>query len=223
MQDIHYECTKCGQHIDAPEELAGQLVECPTCKEMIEVPIRSQRKEAPKPVATPAPARGQNPLCRTCGEGALVKRAKWRMSVPVVVIGFILLIPSILGMLFGVLMLVLGGVGMSAASQSGDYEVRTNLVAHQIPDTIITNIVAGKIVAPDQLAPLTVDQRAAVQDAQSSVSAQKIGLGAGTAVLGGFSIFVIVVSFVGGLIGWLLVMRKRVLECARCGAVVPAS
>lgn len=223
MPDIHFECTKCGQHIDAPEELAAQLIECPTCKETIEVPTRNPRKEVPKPVAIPAASRGQNPLCRTCGEGALVKRTTFRMSGPVVVIGFILLIPSILGMLFGVLMFVLGGIGMKAASQSGDYEVRTNLVAHHIPDSIITNVVAGKIATPGQLAPLTYEQRAAVQEAQSSVSAQKIGTGMATTVLGGFSIFVIVVSFVGGLLGWLLVMRKRVLECASCGAVIPAS
>jgi DNA-directed RNA polymerase subunit RPC12/RpoP len=49
MPDIHFECPKCKQTLDAPEELATQLIECPTCKETIEVPVRSQRKEAPKP------------------------------------------------------------------------------------------------------------------------------------------------------------------------------
>jgi hypothetical protein len=42
MPEIHFECPRCAQTIDAPEELASQLVECPTCKETIEVPIRSQ-------------------------------------------------------------------------------------------------------------------------------------------------------------------------------------
>jgi hypothetical protein len=32
-----------------------------------------------------------------------------------------------------------------------------------------------------------------------------------------------VACFVGGLLGWLLVMRKRVLQCDLCGAVVNAS
>jgi len=49
----------------------------------------------------------QNPLCRVCGQGAMIKRKRFRMSGPVVAIGFILLIPSVLGMLFGILMLVL--------------------------------------------------------------------------------------------------------------------
>lgn len=32
-----------------------------------------------------------------------------------------------------------------------------------------------------------------------------------------------IASFVGGLLGWLLVMKKRVLQCDYCGAVVNAS
>jgi DNA-directed RNA polymerase subunit M/transcription elongation factor TFIIS len=56
MPDIHFECPKCKQTLDAPEELAAQLLECPTCKETIEVPVRSQRKEIPKPPEPPKPA-----------------------------------------------------------------------------------------------------------------------------------------------------------------------
>jgi hypothetical protein len=42
MPDIHFDCPKCGQTIDAPQEMATQLTDCPTCKETIEVPLRSQ-------------------------------------------------------------------------------------------------------------------------------------------------------------------------------------
>jgi hypothetical protein len=43
-------------------------------------------------------------------------------------------------------------------------------------------------------------------------------------VLGSFAAAVIgIASFVGGLLGWLLVMRKRVLRCSVCGATVSAS
>jgi hypothetical protein len=172
---------------------------------------------------TPPPLPGQNPLCHTCGQGALIKRTKFRMSGPVVAIGFILLIPSIIGMLFGVLMLVITSGTTKQVSASGEREIRTQLVTQQIPDPIITQVVAGKLVSDDQLVPLTYQQRAAVHDAQLSVSAQKVGRGMASIALGGFSIFVIIASFVGGLLGWLLIMRNRVLECAHCGAVVPAS
>ena len=56
MPDIHFECPKCKQTLDAPEELATQLIECPTCKATIEVPVRSRHKEPPKPAAAPARA-----------------------------------------------------------------------------------------------------------------------------------------------------------------------
>lgn len=40
---------------------------------------------------------------------------------------------------------------------------------------------------------------------------------------GGFAIFCAIASFVGGLLGWLLVMKKRVLQCSVCRATVSAS
>jgi hypothetical protein len=55
MPDIHFDCPKCSQTIDAPEELATQLIDCPTCKETIEVPARSCPSKPPVP-APPTPA-----------------------------------------------------------------------------------------------------------------------------------------------------------------------
>jgi hypothetical protein len=172
---------------------------------------------------TPPPVPYQDPLCRTCGQGALVRRKTFRMSGPVVVIGFILLIPSVLGMLFGILMLV-GTAGMANTRlPSIERETRTRLEAQGVPEPVIIQVAESKPVDEQQLAALTPQQRTAVHDAQSSVSAGNVGKGAATMVAGGFSLFVITMSFVGGLLGWLLIMRKRVLRCTRCGAVVPAS
>ncbi len=42
MPDIRFECPSCKQHFTAPEELATQLVDCPGCGQVIEVPNRSQ-------------------------------------------------------------------------------------------------------------------------------------------------------------------------------------
>jgi hypothetical protein len=84
-------------------------------------------------------------------------------------------------------------------------------------------VVSGKPVSDDQLVPLTSEQRAAVHTAESSRLGQKIGGGAFTAIFGGLFVFIIIASFIGGLLDWLLIMRKRVLQCARCGAIVPAS
>jgi hypothetical protein len=39
----------------------------------------------------------------------------------------------------------------------------------------------------------------------------------------GFIGFAFVVSLIGGLLGWLLVMKKHVLQCSTCGATIAAS
>jgi hypothetical protein len=40
---------------------------------------------------------------------------------------------------------------------------------------------------------------------------------------GGILVFFALAAFVGGLLGWLLIMKKKVLICPHCSAVVPAS
>jgi hypothetical protein len=55
MPGIHFECPKCSQPIDAAGELASQLIECPICKETIEVPIRSRQATPPVPTLPQPP------------------------------------------------------------------------------------------------------------------------------------------------------------------------
>ena len=101
--------------------------------------------------------------CKVCDAGTLTQQKKHRMSGPVVAIGYILLIPSVLGILFSVFMFF------------------------------------------------------------TTASMSHAANGAGSGIAGGIAIFLGLVFFVGGLLGWLLVMKKQVLECNTCGAVVNAS
>jgi hypothetical protein len=99
--------------------------------------------------------------CKTCDIGELLMVKKYRMSGVVVAIGYIFLIPSILGML-------------------------------------VTTFAFGQ----------------ALRHTDSTIFGSTV-----YAML----LVLIVLSFVGGLLGWLLVMKKAVLQCNNCGAVVPAS
>src|SRR6059058_4314733 len=112
----------------------------------------------------------QNPLCRVCGQGAMIKRKRFRMSGPVVVIGFILLIPSVLGMLVGILMLFATGSASTQSSTSTEHDIRARLVARDVPEPIIAEVVASKPVGNTELASLNTQQRSAIHDAQLSVS-----------------------------------------------------
>jgi hypothetical protein len=58
MSDIHFECNKCSQPIEVTQELAGQLLECPACKETIEVPSNLPRAIPPALPRVQPPAIG---------------------------------------------------------------------------------------------------------------------------------------------------------------------
>jgi DNA-directed RNA polymerase subunit RPC12/RpoP len=69
MPDIHFDCPKCGQTIDAPQEMAAELIDCPSCKEVIEVPVRRGRVQPVAPVfvpPAPAPSRPKLTKCPSC-------------------------------------------------------------------------------------------------------------------------------------------------------------
>ena len=106
---------------------------------------------------------------------------------------------------------------------TNDRETRTRLFAQDVPESVISKVIDGESISDVQLARLTAQQMSAVREAQLTVSGNRLGAGAGTACAGGFSIVIMIMSFVGGLVGWLLIMRKRVLQCTRCGAIVAAS
>jgi hypothetical protein len=202
---------------------------CSACGQPVAQGVRFCRQcGAPttSPAATaPQAAREKLPgvRCKTCDVGLLSLEKKYRMSTPVVAIGYILLIPSILGIIFSVfLVFITGHAGSTAASAIRDSAAST-LQEAGVAAPIVQKVVSSRELTEVDKATLSVLQKATVERVQSSVAASQIGAGAGTAIVGGFGIFFGVVSFVGGLLGWLLVMKKKVLHCTNCGAVVAAS
>jgi hypothetical protein len=156
----------------------------------------------------------------------MMRKRVFRMSGPAVVIGFILLVPSILGICFGGLTMLFTVIGSAAAPSTIDsqvQQVRTRLVSLEIPDDIVADVVAGKHVEENRLTLLTYPQRSAVHESELKISTAKGAPALAACCGGGFSVIIMIGSFVGGLLGWLLVMRKTVLQCFRCGAVVAAS
>ncbi len=100
--------------------------------------------------------------CKICDVGVLKKTNHYRMSGVVVTIGYILLIPSFLGMTISGIMFVF------------------SLASSAVPD-----------------------------------------IGSSGLIVSGTSLLVFVFCLVGGLLGWLLVMKKKVLQCTNCEAVTP--
>lgn len=38
MQEFKFSCPHCGQHLQAPEDMKGQIIECPSCSNQLEIP-----------------------------------------------------------------------------------------------------------------------------------------------------------------------------------------
>lgn len=236
------------------------------------------------------------PTCKVCDAGVLVPRKIYRMSGPVVAIGYILLVPSILGVAASVAMLE--GVSLittqPAAVPQGqatvvpqdqsppvppsldvDSQYRlacmkgivanlTHLNMHallpetlpeqqQICECIISRIDDDENRHPSVEGPVCYEkwlsgainreadqgtqdvyaqllnpkpappQPAAIAPAPAVAGPPNLGVTILGAIGSGFAIGLGIVSFVSGLLGWLLVMKKRVLQCTVCTATVSAS
>ncbi|MCX7006899.1 MAG: hypothetical protein NTY53_06570 [Kiritimatiellaeota bacterium] len=72
MADVKFLCSQCHQHLEAPSQMAGELIDCPACKTPIEVPFPQQ---ASQQIA--AYNRGQKTRpCPYCGEAVLAVAIK---------------------------------------------------------------------------------------------------------------------------------------------------
>lgn len=206
------------------------------------------------------------PRCKVCDRGALIPKKMYRMSGPVVAIGYILLVPSVLGMLVSALVLLgvlsyQGGDGSftnqisSAAPNNYENSFRANCIANakkaaqeaatplseaqlrQYCECSLWGIERGesteeatKICSEGLrfgvLSPLNANTDRIYSDLEAQGNAEQTndtGMTWFHIIGGGLAIFWLIGSFVGGLLGWLLVMKKQVLQCNACGATVSAS
>ena len=208
--------------------------------------------------------------CAVCKYGVLENKKLYRLSGPAVVIGYILLIPSILGMLgcavvfFGVI--TFNNPQSTAASERGvtsqdvfdqnfrrscatgfsQYYQSQDPVADSPPVRVIADycecaLSAYKDTGSASTARQICTQKysdgtltasdAEVQNlyvaAMNGTEKQEPEPNAGShfvsVLAGGLALWLGVAFFVAGLLGWLLVMKKRVLQCSVCGAIISAS
>jgi len=228
-----------------------------------EFPHAEQRTDSTQLVQNAVPERPHYrsgiPTCKICDSGTLRLKEVHRLSGPAVVIGFILLIPSVLGIFSCVVMLIAFNTSVGSAlginanisghqyQSDGDEKFRKNCkdafgqVSYELPGTSAPQYcecmlamykrtdsleVAGRTCADKGLnGTLEKPSKgvAALYSGDNS-STKNAGIISAVSVLGNaFLIGLGIAFFVSGLLGWLLVMKKRVLQCDVCGAVVNAS
>ena len=55
MSEIAFSCPWCDQHLEAPAEMTGEIIACPSCEKEIKVPLPAQQEPVPKAQRKPAP------------------------------------------------------------------------------------------------------------------------------------------------------------------------
>ncbi len=67
MTDINFDCPHCQQNLEAPLEMAGDSLPCPTCGTLIQVPVKALKAERPRTAAPPPeePEMSKSPKSRT--------------------------------------------------------------------------------------------------------------------------------------------------------------
>ncbi len=162
-------------------------------------------------------------VCKICDRGELRKKRAYRFSLPVVIIGYIFLVPCLLGVfsagrtLFGS-----AAVTLDIPEQTKN-RITAELRTVDLSDDIIAQIFDYHLIELSDLGQLNEKQQAAVNRAEAAVALILQGkmLASTFSVAGIF--FFMIISFIGGIIGWLLVMKKKLLQCSICGACIERS
>lgn len=157
--------------------------------------------------------------CKVCDTGMLLHKRKYRMSGIVVLIGYILLVPSVIGILIAAAGVVGVGFSSSAFMHRDRATVQGQLQRAGVPTSVLTKVIASKSLAVADTARLGSRQRTAIRNAQAALTDSS----AETAIAGGLFVVFGIASLVGGLLGWVLVMKKAVLQCNVCDATIAAS
>ncbi|MDQ2946929.1 MAG: hypothetical protein M3Y27_13465 [Acidobacteriota bacterium] len=149
-------------------------------------------------------------------------------------IGYILLIPSVLGILGSGSLFLVSTSATASASHQVDRRTRQEAIGIMrnagVPHQIINEVLSGERQSPQAWLNQVADQEGsaddriqtaaltnAVHQAETELEGASTGSGLLGEFVGGFFLIMGVISFVGGLLGWLLVMRKRVLQSALAG------
>lgn len=194
-------------------EMKATVISCPQCSELNTTRrIICKACGADLKTTSNAVIRSkdkQQPICKVCDQGELQGKKKYRMGIPVVIIGYIFLIPSIL-------ILLNSFFEGDSKFKSLEKDVRKDLTQVLIPNTIIQKVIDFEEITDEDKAGLLLNQIQALDEAIILLSAYTIGFGAGKVVIEGFAIL-------GILLGFFLTMKKKVLQCTNCKAVVNIS
>ena len=126
-------------------------------------------------------------------------------------------------------MLAVGLIMLTVFAAANTPTVDLDAAKTQLTETGIAPELAQKIidiqvsVTGPEIEELNDDQKAVATEVQSEIVMGGVGTAVGATAFAGMGIAIAIACFVSGLIGWLLTMKKKVLQCHTCRAVVGTS
>jgi hypothetical protein len=201
--------------------------------------------------------------CKVCERGTLAKKSVHRLSLPAVVLGYLLLVPSVIGLFVSGFLFVHAAVSRSGNASDSPSAVadsfnrsfrgsclknfnesfqkstgtlppplvaegycecalshyKETLSTAKATDACTKDFSEGSLSTPDQATQNLYLEAAQVETPVQSAASDTLI----PTIDPDVAILMIVVFLIVGLIGWLLVMKKRVLQCSQCSATVNAS
>ncbi len=208
-------CPKCGHPLAAP-------ITQPPMVEAVSSPLPQSSKPAVQLARAAQVARRPTgpPICGVCGAGALSKRVAYRLGVPGALIGWLILVPSFLGTTLSVL--VLAGSYYASSAVISEMSEQDERALKDVPEELIEKARTFALTDAERRQ-LSVEQRIALDNLTFGPLANFLGAGLFGMIVGVPSVCLGFASLLGCLFGWLLTLKKKILKCNGCGAVVAAS
>lgn len=145
----------------------------------------------------------------------------YRRSPPVVAIGYLVLIPSLLGVLFCFGIVVASWVGAYTEHGLSPTAVES-LKKAGVPRELQKKLQGGHSISEKEIAGLNPDQKLEVLSANSAIIRSEAENGLFAMCGTSMALAAVIPFLLGGLIGWILVTKNPVLMCNCCRATISA-
>jgi hypothetical protein len=162
-------------------------------------------------------------MCTSCG-GALVSRRVYRMSPILVAVGYGGLLMSAIAIIGSLIMIRVGidRLRVVFVQEMAAPQIEIVRVAG-VPEAVIRKIAGAEAITAAERGALTDRQVRLVAEAQQHLAAARAAAASAAETARRNCIVVAVFGAVTGLLSGLLLGRRGIRQCARCGPAAPAA
>lgn len=165
--------------------------------------------------------------CEKCHSQPMVHAKIFRFSGCLVALGFCILVPSLIFLVFAALMALAGTAVTSEFGAQAEREARSKAASDLraipgLPVAVIADFEEDGLIPADRLNSLpSFDVQRSVNRVinayQASSASAAVGTGAAAVVGGGIVLYFFFASIPALIVGFLLVLRRKVWKCTNCG------